>query len=165
MIRALREKVDEILLSIGEYFRSVANKITPNWILFVTLINGFFLGLITTGFMGDKSVSVHSLTFFFFMEQFAIICFFSSSHVNFTTAYLNKFVWAGVLGYAIQWQIFGAIARKYGLESSEYITPPFDGTFAIAFFTAACIFILFWCFSKNKARLEPAKKYTLWNGL
>lgn len=90
-----------------------------------------------------------------------VICVFSSSHVNFNTQYLNKFIWVGVIGYAVQWQIFGSIAKEYMLESAESIAPPFTGNFANMFFIASCLYFIIWCFKGNKARRDPLEKWSL----
>jgi hypothetical protein len=156
-------KLDESLEGVNEFFKSITNRITPNKILFVTLLNGIFLGLITTGFLGDKSISVYSFTFLLFIWQFFVICVFSSSHVNFNAAYLQKFIWIGVIGYAIQWQTFGMIAVEYKLEAAKTIAPIINHPFGNILFTLGCLYGMVACFKGNKSRLEPMEKYTLYN--
>jgi hypothetical protein len=155
-------KIDEGLEGVNDFFKSITNRITPNRILVATFINGFLFGLITTGFLGDRSISIYSFTFLLFAWQFLQTCIFSSSHVNFNTIYLQKFIWVGVLGYSVEWQVFGSIAHEYQLEVANYITPPFSGTFANAFFIAVVVYMLVWIFKGNTATRDSAGKYTLY---
>lgn len=72
-------KIDEGLSGVNEFFKAITKRITPNWILLVTLLNGFFLGLITTGFLGDRSVSVYSFVSYYLYGNFCHLCVFKLS--------------------------------------------------------------------------------------
>lgn len=147
-------KVDEYLTSATIFLTTTTDKITPNTILFVTMVNGFALGYLTTGFLGESSMDVSSLEGGFFIWQFVLTCILTSKYVNMTTEYLGKFFLAGVIGYYVQWQVFGTYAEKYDVEMLKLIEPVIPGG------SGNFIFILFFimgikhCFSGNELKQE-----------
>lgn len=157
----MTEKTDELFLKINDGLRNLSDKITPNIILFVALLNGFILGFITTGFLGASSISIQSFTFVLFIWQFVIICFFSAKYVSMTTAYLHKFAMCGVVGFSFQWQVFGMYASKYDAELFKNIQPLMDNGFSSILFFYFCFLGVKYCFSGNLQSSEVTKKYEL----
>lgn len=147
-------KTDEILTSLNIFLSTTTDRITPNIILTVTMINGFILGFLTTGYLGSNSMGIFSFPFWLFIEQFVVICFFSSRYVNLTTEYLTKFFLSGVMGYYFQWQSFGYYAQNYDPKLFKTIQPIMDGG------SGTFIFILFFimgakhCFTNNEIKKE-----------
>ena len=157
----MTDKTDELFLKVNVQLKNLNEKITPNIILSVALLNGFILGFITTGFLGQSSISIQSFTFVLFIWQFIVICFFSAKYVELTTAYLHKFAMCGVIGYAFQWQTFGMYADGYDKELLKSIEPIIDNGFGTFMFFYFCFLGLKYCFSDNP-RIEPTtKKYEL----
>lgn len=136
------EKTDEAVRTVNDFLRTVTNGITPNIILLVALFNGFVIGLVTTGYLGESSVSVRSGTFGLIVWQFVIVCILTARYVDYTTSYLSKFFICGATGYYWQWQIF---AMAWPTES---FSPPFgDSGFGYIFITS--VVILSQCFKGN----------------
>ena len=157
----MSDKADEAFLKANDALSSLSDKITPDIILSVALLNGFILAFITTGYLGASSISIQSFTFVLFIWQFVIICFFSSKYVNLTTAYLHKFGMCGVLGYAIQWQLFGMYAVSYDTELAKNIQPIIEKEFGIFMFFYFCFIGLKYCFANNLKSSESTNSYKL----
>ncbi len=155
----MTEKTDEVFLKVNDQLRNLSDKITPNIILFVALFNGFVLGFTTTGYLGESSVTIQSLNFFLIIWQFVIICFFSAKYVDLTTAFLHKFTMCGVIGFAVQWQIFGMYVISYEPELSRNIQPIIDNSFGKFMFFYFCFLGMKYCFSGNQHTSDLTKKY------
>lgn len=144
-------KADEFLSTINIFLSSTTDRITPNIILFVTMVNGFILGFLTTGYLGAQSMGVFTLTFWLFVEQFVVICFFSSKYVNLTTGYLNKFFLSAVIGFGLQWQAFGLYAVGTDIKTIE---PLVDHGFATFMFGYFGLMMTKYCFTGNETKHE-----------
>ena len=68
------EKTDDALQGINDFLKTLTNRITPNVVLAVVILNGFIIGLVTTGYLGNKSLAVQSLSFLLIIWQLIIIC-------------------------------------------------------------------------------------------
>lgn len=147
-------KTDEVLTGINIFLSSTTDRITPNVILFVTAVNGFILGFLTTGYLGNNSMGIFSFPFWLFIEQFVVICFFSSRYVDLTTEYLTKFFLAGVIGYYIQWQSFGVYVAKYEPRMMIHIQPVLEGGSGNFIFILFLVMGLKHCFSGNEIKKE-----------
>jgi hypothetical protein len=156
------DKINDGLEGVNDFFKVITSRITPNKILLITLLNGFILGLMTTGFLGADSVKVLSLDFAFFVWQFFIICVFSSAHVNFDVKYMQKFVFVGVIGYAVQQQVFAMIAIEYNMEVAKNMELLTDNNFTGVLLATLIVYGSTYCFSNNQARKEPAEKYVMY---
>jgi len=153
------EKTDDALQGVNDFLRTLTDKITPNVVLAVALINGFIIGLVTTGYMGEKSLEVLSLTFFLILWQLLLLCVFSSRYIELTTSYLNKFIVSIAIGYIWQWQFFGMWAVWYNPEITT-IKPPIDNTVAGVMFGYATVMLLLgYCFRNNRKNI--GKMYSL----
>lgn len=152
-------KTDELFLKINDQLKNLNDRITPDVILSVALLNGFILGFITTGYLGNSTISVQSFTFVLFVWQFAIICFFSAPYVSMTTEYMHKFGMSGVIGYAFQWQTFGMYVVKY--EPDIKMEPIVDNGFGVFLFFYTCFLVVKYCFSGNVQTKSTTKKYEL----
>ncbi len=153
------EKTDDALQGINDFLKTLTNRITPNVVLAVVILNGFIIGLVTTGYLGNKSLAVQSLSFLLIIWQLIIICIFSSRYIELTTSYLNKFVVSGAIGYIWQWQFFGMWANSFNPEITT-INPPMENTVVGFMFGYATIMILFgYCFKNNKK--HTSKVYSL----
>jgi hypothetical protein len=145
-------KVDEVLTNINIFLSTTTDRITPNVILFVTAFNGFILGFLTTGYLGLNSMGIFSFPFWLFIEQFVVICFFSSRYVDLTTEYLTKFFLAGVIGYYVQWQSFGVYVAEYEPEMLKHIQPVLEGGSGNFIFILFLIMGVKHCFSGNEVK-------------
>jgi hypothetical protein len=151
------EKTDDALGGINDLLRSLADRITPSTILIITIVNGFALGLLTTGFLGDKSIGVSSLSFALFIWQFLVIFVLSSRHIDLSTTFMNKFVVSGMFGFVWQWQAFGMIAKNFypGMTSIE---PLMDHPLIVFMFGYLTIMILVgYCFKGNIKTIKQNK--------
>ena len=144
-------KADEVLSTINIFLSTTTDRITPNIILFVTMINGFILGYLTTGYLGKESMGVFTFPFYLFVEQFVVICFFSSRYVNLTTGYLNKFFLSAVIGFGLQWQAFGVYAQGTEIKTIEPLVDSGFATFMFIYFGAM---MTKYCFSGNELKQE-----------
>ena len=152
------EKTDDALQGVNDFLRSITDRITPNVVLTVAIVNGFLIGLATTGYMGEQSLSVWSLSFFLILWQLAVICIFSSRYIDLTTNYLNKFVVCIAIGYVWQWQFFGMWADKF--TDIQTIEPPIDnGAIGVMFGYFTLMFLFGYCFRGN--RRNTGKVYSL----
>jgi len=139
----MKDKADDAIQGVNDFLRSATDNITPNTILIVALFNGFLIGLVTTGYLGDSSVPVKSGTFGLIIWQFVIVCFLTARYVDYTTNYLAKFFICGATGYYWQWQAFAM------LWPNKEFAPPFgDSGFGYILITSAVI--LSQCFKGNK---------------
>ena len=153
------EKTDDALQGVNDFLKTLTNRITPNVVLAVAILNGFIIGLVTTGYLGNKSLSVQSLSFLLIIWQLIIICIFSSRYIELTTGYLNKFFICGLFGFIWQWEIFGTIAINFYPELTT-ITPIMDHglvVFTLAYLTLQILFG--YCFKNNKK--HTSKVYSL----
>ena len=147
-------KADEILSTINIFLSTTTDRITPNIILLVTMANGFGFGFLTTGYLGKDSMGVFTFLFWFFVWQFVLTCFLTSRHVNLTTEYLTKFFLAAVIGYYVQWQVFGIYVAKHEPEMVKFIEPAFDGGSGNFIFILFLIMGVSHCFSGNELKNE-----------
>jgi len=147
-------KADEFLVWINVFLSSTADRITPNIILLVTMANGFGFGFLTTGYLGSDSMGVFSFLFWFFIWQFVLTCFLTSRHINLDTGYLVKFFLVAVIGYYLQWQIFGYYVVSYEPSMMRYIQPAFDSHSGNFIFILFVIMGINHCFSGNKTKAE-----------
>lgn len=131
------------------FLSTSTDRITPNIVLLVTLINGFILGFLTTGYLGESSMGIFSFQFWLFVEQFVVICFFSARYVNLTTEFLNKFFLSALIGFSVQWQSFGLWVAKYEPENT-LIEPLVDPGFATFILGYAGFLLGKYCFSGNE---------------
>ncbi len=151
-------KADEILSTINVFLSTTTDRITPNTILFVTMINGFILGYLTTGYLGDKSMGMFTLPFGLFVEQFVVICLFSARYVNLTTEYLNKFFLSATIGFGLQWQVFGLYAVGTDIKTIE---PLVDSGFATFVFIYFGLMMTKYCFTGNETKQETKINMTV----
>lgn len=158
---AVTDKTDDALQGFNDFLRSIGDKVTPNTILMIVIINSFSLGLLTTGFLGDKSIETLSLSFILFIWQFAAIFVLSSRHVDLTTSYLIKFYICGLLGFIWQWEIFGQIAKKWYPEIRT-IEPIMGHSLIIFAFANITLMVIFgYCFKGNSKNTNKGNIYTL----
>lgn len=154
MIEETFNKTDDVLANINDFLRRATDRITPNVVLLVAIFNGGLIGLTTTGFMGESSLSVKSLSFFLIIWQFGLVCFFSARYVDLTVDYLNKFGLCGFVGFFWQWQLFGM------MSDVKTITPPAEHPVVVAFLAYATFFFLLgYCF--RNTRKNARKLYSL----
>lgn len=153
------EKTDDALQSVNDILKNITDRITPNIVLTVAIVNGFLIGLATTGYMGEQSLSVWSLSFFLILWQLLVICVFSSRYIELTTNYLNKFVVCIAVGYVWQWQFFGMWANRFNPEIKT-ISPPIDNSaIGVMFGYFTLMFLFGYCFRGN--RKNKGNIYTL----
>jgi len=153
------EKTDDALQGINDFLRTLTDRITPNVVLMVSAVNGFLVGLATTGYLGEKSLAVWSLSFFLIIWQLLVICIFSSRYIELTTSYFNKFIVSGAIGYIWQWQFFGMWVNEFHPEITT-ISPPMENTVIGLMFGYFTIMILYgYCFKNNKK--NTGKMYSL----
>jgi hypothetical protein len=158
---AVTDKTDDALHGFNDFLRSIADKVTPNAILMIVIVNSFALGILTTGFLGDKSIETKSLEFTLFVWQFIAIFVLSSRHVDLTTSYLGKFYMCALFGYIWQWEIFGLIASKWYPEITT-IEPIMEHPLAAFGFANATALVLFgYCFRGNERNTNKGNIYTL----
>ena len=146
-------KLDEGLAGFNIFLSTTTDRITPNTILLVTMVNGFILGFLTTGYLGEKSMGIFSFPFWLFVEQFVVICFFSARYVNLSTEYLNKFFLSAVIGFALQWQLFGLWVQNYE-PKNDNIAPMFEGGFQTFIMGYLGLLGLIYCFKDNEIKKE-----------
>lgn len=158
---AVTDKTDDALQSFNDLLRSIGDRVTPNTILMIVIINSFSLGVLTTGFLGDKSIETLSLSFILFIWQFAAIFVLSSRHVDLTTSYLIKFYICGLLGFIWQWEVFGQIAKKWYPEIMT-IEPIMGHSLIIFAFANITIMVIFgYCFKGNHRNSSKSDKWEL----
>ncbi len=158
---AVTDKTDDALQGFNDLLRSIGDKVTPNTILLIVIVNSFSLGLLTTGFLGDKSIETLSLSFILFIWQFAAIFVLSSRHVELTTAYLGKFYMCGLLGFIWQWEIFGQIAQKWYPEIKT-IAPIMGHPLVVFASVNLTLLVIFgYCFRGNKKNTNKTNIYSL----
>lgn len=158
---AVTDKTDDALQGFNDFLKSIGDKVTPNVILVIVIINSFLLGVLTTGFLGDKSIEAMSLSFFLFIWQFAAIFVLSSRHVDLTTNYLIKFYICGLLGFIWQWEIFGQIAKKWYPEIKS-ISPIMGHPLVVFMCANLTIMVIFgFCFRGNEKHKNKGNIYTL----
>ena len=157
----MTENTDDLLLKINEYLRGITDKITPNVVLSIAMINGFVVGFATTGYLGVASISIQSLNFALIVWQFVVICVFSAKYITLTLGYLNKFLMAAVMGFGGQWQVFGMYAEKYDAEMFKNIQPIFDNGFGTFIFAYFCVIVAKHSFSGNESVHSTTKQYQL----
>lgn len=144
------EKSDDALASVNDFLRTLTDRVTPNIVLVIAIVNGFIIGLATTGYLGEMSLSVSSLPFALIIWQLVIICVFSSRYIDLTTGYLNKFIICGVIGYVWQWQFFGMYANAFAPEITT-ITPPMEnGVISMILGYFSIMFLFGYCLKGNK---------------
>ena len=154
MIEKTTEKADDALATVNDFLKGVTDKITPNFVLLIALVNGVLIGLVTTGYLGASSVPVKSFTFALIIWQFVAICFLTARYVELNLNYLNKFVLSGLIGYYWQWQIFAM------LYPTETFMPPF-GNNGFGFIGYISVLIFFgYCLNGNK-KAKRAQVYSL----
>lgn len=146
-------KANEVLSSVNIFLSTATDRITPNIILGVTMMNGFILGFLTTGYLGVDSMGIFSFPFWLFVEQFVVICFFSSRYVDLTTEYLNKFFLIAVIGFSVQWQLFGLYVQYYEPEIKT-LEPLVDAGFATFVLGYAGAMLTKYCFANNEVKNE-----------
>lgn len=142
-------KLDESLVSINNFLTALTERINPNTILGVAMVNGFILGLVTTGYLGANSVSTTSWNFGLIIWQFAVICVFSSKYIKLSTEYLVKFFLAVVIGYHVQWQIFGIYVENNEPEKLKFIEPFMSNNNGNFIFVLFFLMGVKYCFSGN----------------
>ena len=152
MMNEVTGKADDGLNTINEFLKSATDKIGPNFVLFVALLNGALIGLVTTGFLGESSISVRSATFFLIIWQFILTCILTARYVDYTINYLGKFLISAMTGYYWQWQFF---AMFWPTESFK---PPF-GDSGFGYILVLSIVILSQIFKGNVRNTKF--KYTL----
>lgn len=158
-------KIDEFLLKFNESIRTLDKKITPNVVLFVAMFNGLLIGLATTGYLGDNSIAMKSITFALIIWQFVLICFFSAVHVNLTAEYLNKFILSAGIGFSVQWQGFGMYVASFEPDLVKNIQPIIENNFGIVFGGYIFLLLIKYCFSGNEsAGGKTELKYTTEEG-
>lgn len=154
-------KTDEALEGLNNFLKTITNRITPNVVLVIAIVNGFLIGLATTGYMEDKSLSIFSLSFFLIIWQLFIICIFSSRYIDLTTNYLNKFFLSGCIGYIWQWQFFGMWANEFRPEIKT-ISPPIENVaVGIMMGYFSLMFLFGYCFKGNKKNSRQDNIYKL----
>ncbi len=154
----MSEKTDETLLKINEVLRALTDKITPNVVLFIALLNGFIVGFATTGYLGAASISVKSLTFGLIVWQFIVICIFSAKYITLTLDYLNKFFLTAVIGFGGHWQVFGMYAKEFDPVLLKDIEPIVENGFGVFMFSYFFMMGLKYCFSGNYGAAQSVKK-------
>ncbi len=157
----MNEKTDELLLKVNEVLRGLTDRITPNVILSIALLNGFVVGFATTGYLGEASISIKSLNFALIVWQFVVICVFSAKYITLTIIYLNKFFLMAVVGFGGQWQIFGMYAEEYDSVMLLNIQPIFQNGFGTFIFAYFCLMAIKHGFSGNQKAQNTTKQYQL----
>ena len=153
-------KTDEALAGINIFLSTTVDRITPNTVLMVTMVNGFILGFLTTGYLGENSMGIFSFQFWLFVEQFVVICFFSAKYVNLTVEFLNKFFLSAVIGFSLQWQLFGLWIEKYEPKNGN-MEPLVDAGFATFVLGYAGFMLAKYCFSGNEVKQEETINMTV----
>lgn len=154
------DKTDNALNSVNDFLKTVTDRITPNVVLLISIVNGFLIGLATTGYLGDKSLAVWSLSFFLIIWQLLVICVFSSRYIELTTSYLNKFIVSGAIGYIWQWQFFGMYAIWDNPDITTIVPPMENKAIGFMFGYFTLMILAGYCFKGNKKNTS-AKLYEL----
>jgi len=149
----MKDKADDALQGVNDFLRTITDRITPNIVLMTALINGVAGGVLTTGYLGEKSIEVASLSFVLFIWQFIAICILSSRHVDLTTTYLNKFIISGAVGYIWQWQFFGMYAL-WDHPKTATIVPLMDHNLIVIAFGYGTVMLMLYCFSGNQKNTQ-----------
>ncbi len=138
------EKADNALSSINDFLKSTTDRIGPNTVLFIALLNGALIGLVTTGYLGSSSIPVKSFTFVLIIWQFTAICLLTARYVDLTIKYLNKFMLSGLVGFFWQWQVFA------GFYPTETFLTPFEGGGSIFMWVITVQVFLGHCLTGNQ---------------
>jgi hypothetical protein len=142
------ERLDEKLAEFNALLKEWAARINANIAILVIFLNGFLIALATTGYLGDKSVYIWSLAGGLYIWQFLLMILILTALVRPNTELLLKFMVAGVLGFAAQWQGF---AMQWPTEQFQ---PIVEHKFAIFLFFAGAVGALRYCFSGNQQELK-----------